>query len=258
MLLNFLRSQKNNYIIRHFDKTRYGKRIRKMHNAFDGRCFIVANGPSLTPSDLDVLNENNEFSFGMNRIFKMFERTKWTPFFYVCEDINIFHGSIDQINSIDTKHKFIPINHLLFNNIRIKDAIYFYMNYDKSKDSFLSFSENIDKKIDAHGTVTFTCINIAVYLGFKEIYLLGVDHNYRVTINEDGNKVVDENVNDYFCDGYDDDIKDEVVHDMKRNTLAYNQAKEYCDIHGIKVFNATRGGKLEVFPRVDFDSLFEG
>ncbi len=38
---------------------------------------------------------------------------------------------------------------------------------------------------------------------------------------------------------------------------AYTEAKRYADTHGIKIYNATRGGKLEVFERVDFDSLFD-
>ena len=39
-------------------------------------------------------------------------------------------------------------------------------------------------------------------------------------------------------------------------SLAYKAARKYADAHGIKIYNATRGGKLEVFERVDFDSLF--
>ena len=37
--------------------------------------------------------------------------------------------------------------------------------------------------------------------------------------------------------------------------MAYKKAKEYADKHGIKIYNATRGGALEVFPRVNFDDL---
>ncbi len=32
-------------------------------------------------------------------------------------------------------------------------------------------------------------------------------------------------------------------------------AKNYADSHGIKILNATRGGKLEVFERVNFDEI---
>ena len=37
---------------------------------------------------------------------------------------------------------------------------------------------------------------------------------------------------------------------------AYKIAKKYAETHGIKIYNATRGGEMEVFERVDFDSLF--
>lgn len=95
-------------------------------------------------------------------------------------------------------------------------------------------------------------------MGFEEIYLLGVDHSYRVTIDIDGNVVTDLKQQDYFCDGYDNDIRDVVIHDMGNNTRAYIDAKKYCESTNgrVKIFNATRGGKLEVFQRVDFDSLF--
>ena len=37
----------------------------------------------------------------------------------------------------------------------------------------------------------------------------------------------------------------------------HTHAKEWCDEHGIQVLNASMGGELEVYPRVDFDSLFD-
>ena len=36
---------------------------------------------------------------------------------------------------------------------------------------------------------------------------------------------------------------------------AYKVAKQYADDHNIKIYNATRGGKLEVFERVDLDDI---
>ena len=38
---------------------------------------------------------------------------------------------------------------------------------------------------------------------------------------------------------------------------AYTIAKEYCDTHVIKIYNAPRSGKLEVFERVDFNELIK-
>lgn len=247
------------WIINNFKKTKYSKKLKQLKDTHSGeRCFIVANGPSLTSDDLYSLQKNKEYTFGMNRIFKFFNETEWRPDCYVCEDINIFNDCIEEINKIESDIKFIPINHHFYEGINISNAYYFKANYYREKDYPNSFSTDISIQMDSVGTVTFTCINIAAYMGFKEIYLLGVDHNYRITMDEEGNTTINENVKDYFCDDYDNDIKDLVAHNIWNNTRVYKKAKKACDEIGVKIFNATRGGKLEVFPRVDFDSLFEG
>lgn len=89
-------------------------------------------------------------------------------------------------------------------------------------------------------------------MGFKEIYLLGIDHNYRITVSPDGNIVTNDKVQNHFCDNY----ALPVVPQLYKSSLAYLAAQQYASEHNIKIFNATRGGKLETFERVDFDSLF--
>ena len=42
---------------------------------------------------------------------------------------------------------------------------------------------------------------------------------------------------------------------LDKTGLAYIAANEYAKEHGVKILNATRGGKLEAFERVDFDSI---
>lgn len=242
----------------HFETTTYGKRIASYKGKHAGqRCFIVANGPSLRAEDLDLLHERSEITFGMNRIYKLFEQTAWRPTYYVCEDELIAQSQQAEINAIATEAKFIPIELKWWHGVSIDDACYFHLNYREDERYPLSFSTNIAHQMDCRGTVTFTCMQLAAYMGFSEIYLLGVDHNYQKTIDINGNVIVDPNAKDYFCEGYDTDIKDVVVHDMGSNTRAYMDAKKYCDTTGrTTIYNATRGGKLEVFQRVEFDSLF--
>ena len=100
-------------------------------------------------------------------------------------------------------------------------------------------------------------MQIAAYMGFSEIYLIGVDHNFQKIIDENGNIIEDKTVKDYFIEGYDADIKEAVVHNTGNTTRSYADIKKYCDNKGTPtIYNATRGGKLEVFQRVNFDSLF--
>lgn len=86
--------------------------------------------------------------------------------------------------------------------------------------------------------------------------MLGIDHNFRVTQNNKGEIIVDNNVKDYFCDEYNKDKEELYIPNVENTTLSYIIARKHCEEKGIKIYNATRGGKLEVFERVDFDKLF--
>ena len=117
---------------------------------------------------------------------------------------------------------------------------HYYPGIIKKPDVYL-FSDD-PYAIVYHGmTVTYSAMQLAVYMGFKEIYLLGCDCDYS------GEK-------QHFMDY---GLKTETADNPESKAIAaYTTAKNYADEHGIKIYNATRGGKLEVFERVDLDSLF--
>ena len=109
------------------------------------------------------------------------------------------------------------------------------------------FTDDFSKGSYAGMTVTYDgCLQLAAFMGFSEIYLIGMDcSNY-------GTATV------HFSDDYEGDEKGSIPGylQVEKIILAYQSARNYADSHGFKIFNATRGGKLEVFQRVDFDSLF--
>ena len=257
-LIRSLQARHQGRIIKSFKSTGYGRALESFKDRHAGqRCFIVANGPSLRAEDLDLLALKQEVTFGMNRIYKFFDQTGWRPTYYVCEDELIIQSQQKEINALEAQEKFIPIELKYFHDVQVNGAKYFHINYNESRRFPHSFSTDIAQQIDCRGTVTFTCMQIAAYMGFAEIYLIGVDHNYQNTIDINGNLVHDDTVKDYFCEGYDTDIKDVAVHDMGNNTRAYLDALAYCkETNKTAIYNATRGGKLEVFERVDFDGLF--
>jgi len=89
-------------------------------------------------------------------------------------------------------------------------------------------------------------------MGFKEIYFLGMDNDFPVIVKHDGTVIIDEKINHHF---YEQKLRLATYNkDMFEAEYAY--AKDYCKKKGVNIYNATRGGKLEVFERVDFDSLF--
>jgi effector-binding domain-containing protein len=88
-------------------------------------------------------------------------------------------------------------------------------------------------------------------MGFGEIHLLGVENNHSIMVRNDGTLIKNDNAShfsgDYgkilFPPRYDEVVK------------AYRSARDYAERHGIKIYNATRGGALEVFERVNFDEI---
>ncbi len=223
--------------------------IKRLKKSSEGkRCFIVGNGPSLLVSDLEKLND--EICFGSHRIYEIYDKTTWRPTYYCAQDSRLIKKSAKDISKMQIQNKFIGLEELTLYP-KINDAIYLNMIFEDFYPKLPNFSEDVSSCFYQGYTVTYMCLQMAVYMGFKEIYLLGVDHNYSVSRNPDGT-ISKQNVLDHFSEN--DKITN--VPELYKSTLAYQAAKEYAEAHGIKIYNATRGGKLEVFERINFEEIF--
>ena len=225
------------------------QKIKKFHNKFDGqRCFIVAMGPSLTIEDLKSLK--NEITFGMNSLCKIYKDTEFRPTFYGIQDSLVY-------NELKT---FIHDEYDSRDNVFISDRItrrfkdfnrewnVFPLNYSYNaynrwfKDIFkVKISNDIYKTVYDGFSITISLLQIAMYMGFKEIYLIGADCNF---IRDNLHFVNYENSVDVTLDTA-----------AERNLAGYYAVKSYADNNGIKIYNTTRGGKLEIFERVNLDEI---
>jgi hypothetical protein len=225
---------------------------------FGQRAFIIGNGPSLNLCDLRLLK--NEITFGANSIFMNYDRMGYYPTYYAVEDVFVAEDRSSQINSYHGPIKFFG-NYLRYCIDDAEDTIWLNvrMCYDDYKD-FPFFSQDALRMIWTGGTVSYLNLQLAFYMGFSEVYLIGFDHSYKIPNDATilGTKILS-NSNDpnhfhpeYFGKGF-------RWHDPRvdRMELAYYRAKNIYETNGRKIFNATVGGKLEVFDRVDFISLFQ-
>jgi hypothetical protein len=243
---------------KNFENTKYGKRLAKFKDSHKGeKCFVIGNGPSLKVEDLEELRKRNIPTFSTNRIFKLFDKTEWRPTYYVSEDILLMRDAQKIIKDMPVKGRFIPINLNWFENVDISNADYFYMEYQENFPESFNLSLDVAKRIRCRGTVTISCIQLAIYMGFSEIYLIGVDHNFAKMFDKNGNVVVDNTIKNHFADDYDKGIIDQGFH-VDEATEAYMDAEKLSrKLKTFRIYNATRGGKLEVYERVDLDTLFE-
>ncbi len=255
-IIDSLTARKQNWQTAHFERTKYGKKLKKLENSHTGeRCFVVGNGPSLTVADLELIARNNIDTFATNRIFKLFNQTNWRPTYYVSEDILLMQDAQEIIHDMDVTKRFIPINLKWYEGVEIDNADWYLEEYNDPMESTFGLSTDISKKIKCRGTVTTSCLQIALYMGYSEIYLIGVDHNFAKMFDKNGNVVVDETIKNHFSEDYDKGIVDQGFQ-VDSATEGYLDADRLSRKKGnSRIFNATRGGKLEVFERVDIDKL---
>lgn len=216
-------------------------------NKYQGKsCFIVANGPSLKLSDLDCIEKNHFYSFGMNRIYKIYSSTNWRPSFYVVQDPTIIrncHGELCRMEENSVVFAKSPGE----KRYDIPKAIYYDVNYSRSWNGKVpAFSNGKNHIFEDGKTVAFGAMQLAVYMGFNPIYLIGFDCSY-----SKDNKVIDSN--SYADPRMFDKKAVGQLPDIDYQFWAYSVAKDFCDANGIKIYNATRGGMLEVFDRISFE-----
>ncbi len=232
---------------RHFDE-----KIRSLKNSGKGkRCFIVGSGPSLTVEQLEAVK--NEDCFGANRIYKMFEKTSWRPKYYVIQDR--YDETKGVYEKLDVEYFFVSDFYWKEHGMKNPNAVCYHINRALKQTSDLPYSDDVSQFVQAASTVTFTMIQLATYMGYKEIYLIGMDHTYANVTNDKGVIIQRNNVRSH---AFEDEKPNEVVANIAYMEDAYRTARQYCEKHGIKIYNATIGGALEIFERKDFWNVIEG
>lgn len=214
------------------------------------RCFIIGTGPSLTIEDLESLK--GEITFAPNRIYELQEKTIWRPTFYMCQDHNIIQTFGDKIKGIESDVSFLPIN---YKNDFVGDKYRFFVLKEKNyypKDA--EFSKDVAKFIAQGYTVTYGAIQMAIYMGFKEIYLVGIDHNYNITRDASGRPVRNADSENY-SKGMSDYVNMNNLPRIEESTIAYEVAEKVSRKMGVRIYNATRGGMLEAFERINLDNV---
>ena len=227
----------------------YSERIAELRGAKLGkRCFIVGSGPSLTTDQLEAIKD--EDCFGANRIYKMFTKTNWRPKYYVIQDK--YDSTVAIYENLGVEHLFVSDFYWKEHGMRNSRAICYHINRTLRQTSDLPFSEDCSKFVQAASTVTYTMIQLACYMGYKEIYLIGMDHTYANVTNDKGVIIKKSNIKSH---AFEDEQPNEVVANISYMEEAYRTAKKYCESHGITIYNATNGGALEIFSRCDFTSI---
>jgi hypothetical protein len=212
------------------------------------RCFIIGNGPSLKQMDLSCLKGEN--TIGMNRFYLMFPELGFkTTYFVSINDLVVEQCAAD-LQALDVP-TFISWRGRKWVNPR-EDLFYLFTTYTGPK-----FAKDIRGRLWEGATVTYVAMQVAFHLGFKQVILIGVDHSFATQGKPNTTVVSQGDDPNHFSGSYFGQGFRWQLPDLDTSELGYIRARETYREAGREIMDATVGGKLTVYPKVEFSSLFQ-
>ena len=226
--------------------------------------FVIATGPSLKKQNIDSLGDFVTFS--VNAFFKHKCIKKWQPNYYSLLDKNLLDSddrSLDDFYKeirgvVDKTTFFLPLYRGYdFNNERraIKNKV-FYIAHAGS----LNLGLELDKIVPTFDGVAAFSLAQAIYMECNPIYLIGFDHDYLANRGIDHHFFEGGTIKDHKLTNVPLLDRNPYDYEMERNLKlwkSYRWLKKVAEKKGIKIFNATDGGYLDVFERIQFERIPE-
>lgn len=216
-------------------------RLLKFKNIHQGQdCFIIGNGPSLNKMDLSFLN--NYYTFGLNKIFLIFKKVKLNLDYLVAVNPLVIEQSKEEFLQFD-----IPV---FLSYIKKSYNINKSNIFKLYKDVPWGFYTDPISGISEGFTVTYVAMQLAYFMGFKRVFLIGVDHNFVQKGFPNEEQYFDgEDINHFDPDYFKD--KNWHLADTEGSESSYYLAKTTFERKDGKILDATLDGKLEVFDKID-------
>lgn len=209
-----------------------------------GECFIVANGPSINKIDMRLLSE--KVVIGMNRSYMMEGSWGFLPDYLVCINDLVLRQFSGDLAGVETQRIFSWSSRKSFKKqsgikfVRCKSSM------------FDGFSIRPMDGIYTGGTVTYACLQLAYDMGFKRVYIIGLDHNFdsKGVPNKTEVRVEESDSNHFHPNYFPKGVKWQLP-DLLRSEIAYQKARDAYEADGREIIDLTVGGKCRVFKKGD-------
>lgn len=223
-------------------------KIRAMHNLHYGeRCFIIGNGPSLNQTNLSKLR--NEFTFGLNRIYLLFPQIGFSTSYFVINNRLVMEQFRHEIVRDVPAPKFTSWEN--FDLAGDIPEMYFLFRHNGA-----GFYGDLSKGHWGGATVTYAAIQIAYHMGFTTVYLVGVDHSFASKGKPNETIVSQGDDANHFDPNYFGKGVRWQLPDLETSEYAYQLARQAFEKSDRQILDATINGKLEIFKKIDYSSIF--
>lgn len=223
-------------------------RLALLRNRHAGeRALLVANGPSLNRMDLRFLN--SETTIGLNKIFLGLRDLGFYPRYLVAVNAKVLEQSAAELRKL-TCVKFIAKRAAAF---LPEDALTYHI--DTSNPPY-RFCRDVTAGIHEGWTVTYAGLQIAYFLGFREVVLIGLDHRYRYYGTPNQASVLYGSDPNHFCCNYFGHGQEWDNPDLTQSEESYRIARRCFERDGRRIIDATVDGACSVFDKVDYQEFF--
>lgn len=225
-------------------------RLAHLQNRHAGqRCVLVANGPSLNQMDLSFLA--HEHVIGLNKIYLGFKKFHFYPRYYVAVNRKVVDQGQADIKALNCV-KFIG-NSAAEGTIA-EDALTHIVNTQTPKQRFC---KNLALEGMHEGwTVTYAALQVAYFLGFKQVVLIGLDHRYDYSGKpNEAHQLIGPDPNHFSPAYFSGQQWDNP--DLPHSEESYRFAREVFEQDGRSIVDATVGGACTIFEKIDYAGVFK-
>jgi hypothetical protein len=212
------------------------------------RCFVLGNGPSLARTDLAPLRGAQ--SIGSNRLYLHFEAMGFATRYHVCINELVLEQFGAELAALSMPRFYAWNRRALF---APAPGLHFVHTALSLRDFF---GTDPTRALCSGGTVSFVALELAFYMGFQEVILLGLDHNFaqRGTPNQVALRT-DARDADHFHPQYFPRGSRWQFPDLVRSEAALALARRHYERAGRRILDATPGGRCPAFERVEYAAV---
>lgn len=240
---------------RHFDADWYHaqhahaiERLRRQSENRKDTCVIVANGPSLNKSNFALLDRADVILSNYAVIND--DLRKAATYLTIVNDLVATQGSVP-FNQVDAI-RVMPF--WLANAINSGPDTAFL-----PATVIPEFNGRLDGVFSWRSTVSFFNMQLAYALGYEKVALIGFDHSYQQAQNfKEGDAIKQKEEDPNHFDPRYFQGKTWQAADTGNMEKSYLLARDAYAAGGRKIVNATVGGMLEVFPRMELEDILPG
>lgn len=223
--------------------------LQRIKGTFAGqKAVILCNGPSLLKADLGLLQD--VFTFGLNKINLLFERSEFRPSCVVAVNPLVIEQNAGFYNETS-----IPL-FLDSGGKRVvtprKGITFLHSSFEAR------VVEDVSLSLNQGYTVTCVAMQLALHMGFDEVALIGCDHNFAVKGPANAEVRAEGADQSHFDPRYFSGGQKWNLPDLAASEYYYSQAAELYAKKGKMLWNCTEGGALELLPRVALAEFLRG